>query len=240
MVVTETCLPIKIYLGHILNLINKKKVKHIFVPSLQSIAPKIYNCSKIRGLPDLVRNVVKKDFNIIEPTLDKSAKKQGLYEFLSEAVAPFGITDLEKIKSASKQGWKVYNNFHMMMRAGMSYKKALSNALQGKILIESQNITKPINVALISHGYNIYDERASMKIFEKLEEIANSFDGVEKTFAIQAGREVRIMVKPDVINDETTVLMARDIVKKIESELEYPGQIKVNVIRETRAVDYAK
>ena len=79
-----------------------------------------------------------------------------------------------------------------------------------------------------------------IKRLEKLEEIANSFEGVEKSFAIQAGREVRIMVKPDVINDETTVLMARDIVKKIESEMEYPGQIKVNVIREVRSVDFAK
>ena len=171
LVVTETCLPIKIYLGHILNLINKKGIKNIFVPSLQSVAPKIYNCSKIRGLPDLVRNVVKGDFNIIEATLDKSAKKQGLYEFLSEAVAPFGITDAEKIKTASKQGWKVYNNFLMMMRSGMSYKKALSNALQGKILIESSISSHPIKVALISHGYNIYDERACMKIFDKLEDM---------------------------------------------------------------------
>ena len=169
LVVTETCLPIKIYLGHILNLINKKGVKNIFVPSLQSIAPKIYNCSKIRGLPDLVRNVVKGDFNIVEATLDKSAKKQGLYEFLSEAVSPFGITDMNKIKEASKQGWKVYNNFLMMMRSGLSYKKALTNALQGKILIEATSKTRPISVALISHGYNIYDERACMKIFDKLE-----------------------------------------------------------------------
>ena len=169
LVVTETCLPIKIYLGHILNLINKKGVKNIFVPSLQSIAPKIYNCSKIRGLPDLVRNVVKGDFNIVEATLDKSAKKQGLYEFLSEAVSPFGITDMNKIKEASKQGWKVYNNFLMMMRSGLSYKKALTNALQGKILIEATSKTHPISVALISHGYNIYDERACMKIFDKLE-----------------------------------------------------------------------
>lgn len=169
LVVTETCLPIKIYLGHILNLINKKGVKNIFVPSLQSIAPKIYNCSKIRGLPDLVRNVVKGDFRIIEATLDKSAKKQGLYEFLAESVAPFGITDMNEIKAASKQGWKVYNNFLMMMRAGLSYKKSLSNAIQGKILIDSQVESKPINVALVSHGYNIYDERACMKIFDKLE-----------------------------------------------------------------------
>ena len=79
-----------------------------------------------------------------------------------------------------------------------------------------------------------------IKRLEKLEEIAKSFDGVEKTFAIQAGREVRIMVKPEQINDERMALVARDIVKKIESELEYPGQIKVNLIRESRVVDYAK
>ncbi len=75
---------------------------------------------------------------------------------------------------------------------------------------------------------------------EKLEEIANSFNGVEGSFAIQAGREVRIMVKPDVISDDQMVITAREIVKKIESELDYPGQVKVNVIRESRAVDYAK
>ena len=79
-----------------------------------------------------------------------------------------------------------------------------------------------------------------IKRLEKLEEIANSFSGVEKSYAIQAGREIRIMVKPEDVKDEDTVLIARDIVKKIENELEYPGQIKVNVIRETRSVDYAK
>ena len=79
-----------------------------------------------------------------------------------------------------------------------------------------------------------------IKRLEKLEEIAKSFDGVEKTFAIQAGREVRIMVKPEQINDDKMALVAREIVKKIESEMEYPGQIKVNLIRESRVVDYAK
>ena len=78
------------------------------------------------------------------------------------------------------------------------------------------------------------------KRLAKLEEISSSFKGVEKTFAIQAGREIRIMVKPDDINDETMIVVAREIAEKIESELEYPGQIKVNVVRETRAVDYAK
>ena len=75
---------------------------------------------------------------------------------------------------------------------------------------------------------------------EELEKIATSFDGVEKSFAIQAGREVRIMVKPDSVNDDDMMMLSRDIAKKIESEMEYPGNIKVNVIRETRAVEYAK
>ena len=79
-----------------------------------------------------------------------------------------------------------------------------------------------------------------IKRLEKLEEIANSFDGVETSYAIQAGREVRIIVKPDRVNDGDTAIMARDIAKRIETELEYPGQIKVSVIRETRTVDYAK
>ena len=75
---------------------------------------------------------------------------------------------------------------------------------------------------------------------EKLEEIANSFEGVEKSFAIQAGREIRIMVKPEIVDDSQITLMARNIVTKIESELDYPGQIKVHVIRESRAIEYAK
>jgi predicted nucleotide-binding protein (sugar kinase/HSP70/actin superfamily) len=167
LVVTETCLPVKIFVGQVLNLLDKG-IDKIFVPSMQSNAPKIYNCSKIRGLPDLIRNVVKKDFEIIEPTLDKSAKNQGLYEFLQECVAPFGITDIDKIKKASKAGWKVYNNFNVMLKSGMSYEKALRYALDGKLLIEKDETEYPISIALVSHYYNIYDERASMKVIEKL------------------------------------------------------------------------
>lgn len=170
LVVTETCLPIKIYIGHVLNLIDKG-IDKILVPSIQSIAPKIYNCSKIRGLPDLVRNVVKKDFTMIEATLDKSEKNQGLYDFLSEMVKPFGITDIERIKKASKAGWRTYNNFHIMSKSGMSYKKAMNYALQGKVFIENQTKEYPTSIALIAHGYNIFDERASMKIFDKLEKM---------------------------------------------------------------------
>ena len=75
---------------------------------------------------------------------------------------------------------------------------------------------------------------------KQLEDITNEFKGVDKSFAIQAGREIRVMVIPEQVNDADMVLLARDISKQIEAELEYPGQIKVNVIRESRAVDYAK
>ena len=81
---------------------------------------------------------------------------------------------------------------------------------------------------------------AYIKRLQNLEEIADSFDGVEKSFAVQAGREIRILVKPDRISDDKMTILARDIAKRIEDEMDYPGQIKVNVIRETRVADYAK
>ncbi len=79
-----------------------------------------------------------------------------------------------------------------------------------------------------------------IKRLEKLEDLANSFPGVERSFAIQAGREIRIMVKPEIINDDQMILLSRDLSKKIEQDLEYPGQIKVHLIRETRHIEYAK
>ena len=81
---------------------------------------------------------------------------------------------------------------------------------------------------------------AYIKRLQKLEEISSEFPGVERSFAIQAGREIRIMVKPEVVSDDTLTLLARDIAKKIEDEMEYPGQIKLNLVRESRAIDYAK
>lgn len=79
-----------------------------------------------------------------------------------------------------------------------------------------------------------------IKRLQNLEEIADSFEGVEKSFAIQAGREIRIIVKPDEINDDKMTILAREVAKKVENEMDYPGQIKVNVIRESRVIDYAK
>lgn len=169
-VVSETCLPVKVYVGHILNLL-ERGVEKIFVPSFQSTAHKIYNCSKIRGLPDLIRNVIKQDFEMIEPTLDKSEKNQGLSEFLKDCASPFGIRDEKRIKKAEKAGWVAYNNFHVMLKSGMKYDEALDYALKGQVFITKDEKEYPISVALISHAYNIYDEKISMKVFDKLEKM---------------------------------------------------------------------
>lgn len=170
LVVSETCLPIKVYVGHILNLL-EKGVDKIFIPSIQSIDHKIYNCSKIRGLPDLIKNVVKKDFTIIDATLDKSEKNQGLYDFLKESVAPFGITDEKRIKQASKEGWKVMNNFKIMLNSGIPFEKALNYAKKGQVVILNNQKSYPISVAVLAHSYNLFDDRVSMKIFDKLEKL---------------------------------------------------------------------
>ena len=81
---------------------------------------------------------------------------------------------------------------------------------------------------------------AYIKRLQELESIADSFEGVDKSYAIQAGREIRIIVKPDKISDSQMVILGRNISEKIEKEMDYPGQIKVNLIRETRLIDYAK
>ena len=80
----------------------------------------------------------------------------------------------------------------------------------------------------------------AIKRLQKLESICSSYDGVEKSYALQAGREIRVMVVPEAVNDEKMVLIARQIAKQIETEMDYPGQIKINLIRESRVVDYAK
>lgn len=170
LVVTETCLPIKIYVGHVVNLIDKG-VKNIFVPSIQSIAPKIYNCSKIRGLPDLIRNIIKNDINLIEATLDKSEKNHDLFDFLVEIAKQYNILDDKLIKKAQDDGFVVQNNFSIMVQNGLSFDDALKYAKEGKVLIAPKKEKKPINVALIGHGYNIYDKCASMDLFKKLKQM---------------------------------------------------------------------
>lgn len=106
--------------------------------------------------------------------------------------------------------------------------------------IEAVLVTAADAISAARPGARRETLEAYIRRLEKLEEIANSYEGVEKSFAIQAGREVRIMVKPENVSDEDIHLLARDMTKKIEDELEYPGQIKVSIIRETRAIEYAK
>lgn len=106
--------------------------------------------------------------------------------------------------------------------------------------IEAVLVTAADAISAARPGARRETLEAYIRRLEKLEEIANSYEGVEKSFAIQAGREVRIMVKPENVSDEDIHLLAREMTKKIEEELEYPGQIKVSIIRETRAIEYAK
>jgi len=106
--------------------------------------------------------------------------------------------------------------------------------------VEAVLVTAADSISAARPGARRETLESYIKRLQKLEEISSSFDGVEKSYAIQAGREVRIIVKPDRVSDATAIQLSREIVKKIEAELEYPGQIKVTVIRETRAVEYAK
>lgn len=106
--------------------------------------------------------------------------------------------------------------------------------------IEAVLVTAADAISAARPGARRETLEAYIRRLEKLEKIANSYEGVDKSFAIQAGREIRIMVKPENVSDEDIHLLARDMTKRIEDELEYPGQIKVSIIRETRAIEYAK
>ena len=106
--------------------------------------------------------------------------------------------------------------------------------------IEAVLVTAADAISAARPGARRETLEAYIRRLEKLEEIANSYEGVDKSFAIQAGREIRIMVKPENVSDEDIHLLARDMTKRIEDELEYPGQIKVSILRETRAIEYAK
>lgn len=139
---------------------------------------------------------------------------------------------------------------HIQIGADLAKKYKENNAIVHAILAHHGDIeAKTIEAVLVQAADAISAARpgarresvdAYIKRLQQLEEIANSFAGVEKSFAIQAGREVRIIVKPEKVSDDEMLVLARDVANKIESDLDYPGQIKVNVIRENRAVEYAK
>ena len=168
-VVSETCLPIKVYVGHVVNLLDKG-CDIIFIPSIQSTDYKINNCSKIRGLPEIIRNVINRPFTMIEPTLDKT-ENINFYDFWTETAKAFGITDKNQIKSAINSGWGVYNNFIEMTKSGVSYCEALENAINGKFEKKTVDLVKPLSIAIMAHGYNLFDERISLNLIKKLEKM---------------------------------------------------------------------
>ncbi|WP_423230259.1 ribonuclease Y [Clostridium acetireducens] len=165
----------------------------------------------------------------MDPTL---AKRAGLLHDIGKAVdheleGPHAIIGSEVAKK--------YHESSLIVNAIAAHHGDVESQSIEAILVQAADA-----ISAARPGARRETLEAYIKRLEKLEEIANSCEGVEKSYAIQAGREIRIIVKPEEIEDTGCVLIARDIVKKIENELEYPGQIKVNVIRETRAIEYAK
>ena len=165
-VVSDTCLPIKVYVGHVLNLL-EKGCDTVFIPSLQSTSHKVNNCSKIRGLPEIIRNVINKPITIIEPTLDKT-ENIGIKDFCIQTANQLGIYDLNLIESAMRCGWETYDNFLKMTKSGVDYHKAVKYAVDGIVKLSDEREVKPISVVVMAHGYNLYDERISLNLIKKL------------------------------------------------------------------------
>jgi ribonuclease Y len=130
---------------------------------------------------------------------------------------------------------KKYNENPVIIHAVEAHHNDVEPKTVIACIVQAADAISAARPAARSENYESYIKR-----LQKLEEICTSYEGVEKCFAVQAGREVRIMVMPEIINDEKMVLVARQIAQQIESEMDYPGQIKVNLIRESRVTDYAK
>ena len=130
---------------------------------------------------------------------------------------------------------KKYNESPVVIHAVEAHHNDVEPRTVIACIVQAADAISAARPAARSENYESYIKR-----LQKLEEICNSYEGVEKCFAVQAGREIRIMVQPEVINDDKMVLVARQIAQQIETEMDYPGQIKVNIIRESRVTDYAK
>ena len=181
-VVSDTCLPVKVYVGHVINLL-EKGCETIFIPSLQASAYKVNNCSKIRGLPEIIRNVINRPVNIIDPEINKTegiSFKDFCYDFAKK----FDITDKNIIESAIKNGWNVYNNFHKMANSGLSFDDALNNAVKGIMVTKPIQVVKPLSVVIMAHGYNLFDERISLNLIKKLDKM-----GVKSYTALNVTKE---------------------------------------------------
>ena len=222
-VVSDTCLPIKVFTGHVINLINKG-CEAIFIPSIQSTGYKINNCSKIRGLPEIIRNVIDKPFTMIEPTLDKT-ENINFKDFCTQTANALGITDKQEIKKAINNGWKVYNSFIEMTKSGVSYTEALENAINGKFIKKTVDIVKPLSVAIMAHGYNLFDDRISLNLIKKLEKM-----DVKVYTSVNVSREDLNLLTMDY--QFTMVMDVLCIAKILNIDLaKYAGQNNVNFYR---------
>lgn len=204
-VVSDTCLPVKVYVGHVINLLDKG-INTIFVPSIQSVAHKINNCTKVRGLPEIIRNVVNRPFKMIEPTLDKT-ENIGFKDFWFETARQLDITDKDLIKNAIAQGWEMYNNFTKMVKSGIPYSRAIENSINGIFENNPVELVKPLSVVIMAHGYNLFDDRISMKLIQKLEHM-----GVKSYTGLNVSRE-------DAINS----IHALDEIQYWANELDLTG-----------------
>ena len=169
LLVSDTCLPLKVFAGHVVNLLDKG-IDTIFVPSLQSNGYKINNCSKIRGLPDIIRNVIDRPFKLIEPVLNKT-EGFGLKSFCRDIARQLGIKNEYMIKKSIKAGWECYNSFIKTAHSGVPQSAAVESAVSKKQISKSPELVKPISVVIMAHGYNLYDERISMRLLKKLEDM---------------------------------------------------------------------
>lgn len=181
-VVSDTCLPIKVFVGHVVNLLSKG-CDTIFIPSLQSTAYKVNNCTKIRGLPEIIRNVINKPFKMIEPTLDKT-NNISFKDFCYDTAHQLNIYDKDRIEVAIQYGWSIYNNFQQMTLEGIPFEEAVKNAIEGKTVSKQIEIVRPLSVVIMAHGYNLFDERISMSLIKKLEKM-----GVKAYTGLNVSRE---------------------------------------------------
>lgn len=181
-VVSDTCLPVKVFVGHVINLLDKG-IDTIFIPSIQSVAHKINNCTKVRGLPEIIRNVINRPFTMIEPTLDKTMNIS-FKDFCYEAANQLDVTDKTLIEEAIKSGWEYYDNFIRMAKSGIPHAKAMENAINRIYENNPVELVKPLSVVIMAHGYNLFDERISMKLIQKLEKM-----GVKSYTGINVSRE---------------------------------------------------
>ena len=170
------------YPFYVINLL-EKGCNTIFIPSIQSTAYKVNNCTKIRGLPEIIRNIINRPFKMIEPTLDKT-NNISFKDFCYDTAHQLNIFDENKIEYAIQYGFSIYNNFQKMTLDDIPFEKAIEYAIENKVVSKPIEIVKPLSVVIMAHGYNLFDERISMNLIKKLENM-----GVKAYTGLNVGKQ---------------------------------------------------